>query len=127
MPTELILLVRRHAQIGPGHRLDVLRPSPPRLHGDPAYLRATGEVEQFQSPVVTLTYLVRIGERHVLQRLNTRHDYSLLHPRTPQTPACERTTTTEAQQARSDGLPVQPPIQSEGGKCTPKWESNQPP
>src|SRR6476661_175388 len=44
VPAELVLLVRRHAQVGSGYGLHVLRPPPTRLHGDPAHLRTTGEV-----------------------------------------------------------------------------------
>ena len=61
-PGDLVLLVRGHAQFGARDRLDVLGPLPARLHGDPTNLGPSGQVQQFQPPLLTLADLVRLVE-----------------------------------------------------------------
>src|SRR5918993_3031672 len=71
-PRDLVLLVWRHAEVRAGHGLDVFGPLPAGLDGDPTHLCASGQVDQLESPVPTLTDLVGPLERLVLQRLG--HD-----------------------------------------------------
>jgi hypothetical protein len=70
---DLVLLVRCLTQLCSGHCLHIIGPPPARLHGDPSYLRAAGQVEQLQSPVLPFSDFVRIVERPELQGLRLRH------------------------------------------------------
>jgi hypothetical protein len=56
-PGHVVLEVRRLAQLGTRQRLDVLRPAPPGLQGEPADLGAA-DLEQVQGAVVEAAGLV---------------------------------------------------------------------
>jgi hypothetical protein len=79
-PGQLVLLVRRHAELGAGHRLDVLGPPPSWLKGNPADLDAPGKVDQLHPPVLTFPNLVRLVERHMLERLGHGCSYHVSVP-----------------------------------------------
>lgn len=60
---DLIVLVRRFAQLGTGHGLHVLRPAPSGLHGDPSNLRPASEIDELDTLVAAFTNLVWLIER----------------------------------------------------------------